>query len=549
MQKLKNIIIKKQFFLLGLLIISIPFLEFIKVNYFSLDKVMYKNILSYFSFAIIVYYFFYFFLKRVIKKKSNRIKYILCFSIFIWGLFQFEYLQNFLYLIGSDKYSKNNLSAEISLLGILFLSLIFLNLRFTNFVYKFLVVFFVAQYFFIFFNLSKNYIVNNFVNDDYSFATVQKKTNFFSEEEINIIKKNKNSTNIYYLVIDEMTSLEEYKKLGGQKNTEKWIDKFSTFGYYYVPNTYSTFNDTNTTFGSIFNLHPIITDRINLSDDLYTELTYPTIISNDQFTVKQYPNLIKNLNKINYEFKWIGNHKYNCKIYNINLCLENNLDSLNNNNFLEKNINFYVLKIFLENTPIEELFRIYNRTFNSNSEIINNADNISEDDAIEKFISRSLKFKKEDQLYFYFLHDHIIKEPYQYNANCDKITYTNEDEVIDINISGYIKTYECVIKKLNKFITFLNKNDPNATVIIQSDHGFRAPYKDYKDIRRYEIFNLIKVNDSCKTHISNNIDNVNSARFALSCATSTSVKILEKKTYFTNKRKAREPITIEINLK
>ena len=70
MQKLKNIIIKKKFFLLGLLIISIPFLEFIKVNYFSLDKVMYKNILSYFSFAIIVYYFFYFFLKRVIKKKK-----------------------------------------------------------------------------------------------------------------------------------------------------------------------------------------------------------------------------------------------------------------------------------------------------------------------------------------------------------------------------------------------------------------------------------------------------------------------------------------------
>ena len=38
----------------------------------------------------------------------------------------------------------------------------------------------------------------------------------------------------------------------------------------------------------------------------------------------------------------------------------------------------------------------------------------------------------------------------------------------------------------------------------------------------------LKLVTHAKTHISNNIDNANSARFALSCATSTSVKILKK---------------------
>ena len=52
------------------------------------------------------------------------------------------------------------------------------------------------------------------------------RTNFFPNSDA---YNNKNSTNIYYLVIDEMTPLEEYKKLGGQQNTGKWIDKFSTF--------------------------------------------------------------------------------------------------------------------------------------------------------------------------------------------------------------------------------------------------------------------------------------------------------------------------------
>ena len=54
MPKIKDNIIKYQYFLLGFLIISIPFLDFIKVNYYSLDKVMYKNILSYLVLTLLI---------------------------------------------------------------------------------------------------------------------------------------------------------------------------------------------------------------------------------------------------------------------------------------------------------------------------------------------------------------------------------------------------------------------------------------------------------------------------------------------------------------
>ncbi len=63
MLKFKNYIIKYQEFLIGLLIISLPFLEFIKVNYYSLDKLIYKNILLFFLSASIIFIIFFYFLK------------------------------------------------------------------------------------------------------------------------------------------------------------------------------------------------------------------------------------------------------------------------------------------------------------------------------------------------------------------------------------------------------------------------------------------------------------------------------------------------------
>ena len=89
-----------------------------------------------------------------------------------------------------------------------------------------------------------------------------------------------------------------------------------------------------------------------------------------------------------------------------------------------------------------------------------------------------------------------------------------------------------MIKRINKFIDFIEITDPNAIVIIQADHGERTLYNDPLNLKRYEIFNLIKIDENCKKNISNKIDNINSVRLALSCATSTSIKIIEKKSFF-----------------
>lgn len=550
MQKIKNLIFQNQYFLTGFLIICIPFLEYLNVNFNTLDNLMFESFLAYFLFGSIIYIFFILIIKTTINDKLLRDKIIITSTIFFWLLFQFEYIQNFLFKVGINEMSKDNLSAELSIIIISALSLIFLSSKILKFISKFLIIFFIAQHIFVYSGLLTNFYFNHKSNSKEISKILETEKNFFSNKEIDLINKNKNKNlNIYYLVIDEMTSLNQYKKLGGQLNVEEWIENFEKYGYRYVSNTYSTFNDTNTTFGSIFNLKPIITENFNLSNDLYNDLTYPTSLSKDRFILKQYPKLIKNLKKLNYEFKWIGNSKYNCQIYNRSLCLEYNDILKDKNDFsLKKFLNLYVLKTFLENTPLEEIFRVYykKKSINDNAKLSNN---IIDDDAIEKFILNVKKYNKKDQLYFYFLHDQIIKEPYPFDSNCKKIEFKNINNEINFNIQGYLDTYGCAIKKINKLISFLDEYDQNSIVIIQSDHGFRAPYKDYKDLRRYEIFSLIKINKECDDIISDQIDNVNSARLALSCATFTKPKIIEKKTYFTNKRKVRDSIIIEIKSK
>mgnify|MGYP000279354285 CR=1 FL=1 len=51
------------------------------------------------------------------------------------------------------------------------------------------------------------------------------------------------------------------------------------------------------------------------------------------------------------------------------------------------------------------------------------------------------------------------------------------------------------------------------------------------DVESYKIFNMYKVPKKCKTELTNELDNVNAVRFALSCATNTNLKLLKRNIY------------------
>ena len=436
----------------------------------------------------------------------------------------------------------NNMSAELSMIILILFSLLFSNLKFLRFSFNFIFIFFVVQHFVVYYNLIK---INIFEKENIVFE-YNKNRNYFSEKEIEkILNNSKNNKNIYYYVIDGLTSLEEYKNLGGKLNPEELKKFFKNNGFTYIPGTYSSFNDTGSTFGSIFNLNPIVTDKKDVSNDEYFQLIYPNNLSSINFKIKSPPELIKILYNINYSFIWWGNYKFNCNFYNTKLCID--FEKSKKKNFLENKINTYVLRTFLFNTPVEEIIRIISRNLNiyidlpAETKIDNRGvgfNSLEKDKlSIENFMSK-VKFYDNKNSNFYFIHNINNTFPFLYDFNCNIVdSFFNKDKKIskDTYLKNYLNSYDCNLKSLKKFIEFLENHDPEAIVIIQGDHGPRNLYDDINDLRRYEIFNLVKVNEICNKFTTNQIDNINSARLSLSCATSSEVKLIEKKIFFTDK--------------
>ena len=100
---------------------------------------------------------------------------------------------------------------------------------------------------------------------------------------------------------------------------------------------------------------------------------------------------------------------------------------------------------------------------------------------------------------------------------------------------GYKDAYQCVLKKIQKLVEFIDKKDPNGIIVIQGDHGGGFGENDL-EIREDAIktFTLLKLNNTrCRNlNLANKLDMINTVRLLLSCATNQIPNLLEKKTYF-----------------
>ena len=127
------------------------------------------------------------------------------------------------------------------------------------------------------------------------------------------------------------------------------------------------------------------------------------------------------------------------------------------------------------------------------------------------------------------MHNLFPKDPYVFKKNCDLKKDISKSQVFTLD--GYVQNYQCALKKIDELIFFLKKEYPNAVVVFQSDHGIVYDKNNQKDLSldvdRYKIFNMLKVPGECKNMIKDNMDNINSVRLALSCATNTNIKLLE----------------------
>ena len=87
---------------------------------------------------------------------------------------------------------------------------------------------------------------------------------------------------------------------------------------------------------------------------------------------------------------------------------------------------------------------------------------------------------------------------------------------------GYKASYQCALKEISDFITYISIEDPKAIVVFQGDHGWIFPekIKTEKDeiLHRASIFNAVKAPAECFNKFGKPHSTVNTIRFVLNCA-------------------------------
>ena len=363
----------------------------------------------------------------------------------------------------------------------------------------------------------------SFIKKDYLITNNSFKTQtYFSENQINEIK---NKRNIYYVVVDAMTSLSNFNTTFNEESAIfKEFIKNKNLDYY---DTTAAYTSTLINFTSALNLDYTYdeTDKIFDRSKMFPETMKPHLANN-------YP-LLQILKSLEINFFWEGvPHPGTCVQYNLDFCLNYKKKKLEI--ILDRfKMNRFILFAFIKNTPVESImyrFKLFKKYKNNYPEF-------EENNSIDKFITKMQNFDYNNGNYFFLIHHLSPHEPYIYKKNC---SYQDPKKNIKIYPDGYREAYKCVLKKIMNFIEFVEKNDPNAVFAIQGDHGGGFGKND-NEIRDdlLKTFTLLKINNTnCKKlDLSNKLDMINNVRLLLSCATNQKPNLLKKKSYLQIKER------------
>ena len=498
-----NNFIEKRFFLF---VLSIPFIEFINKNFNDITREIFLFFFIYSTLILIVVLFICYFANNFFDKENkNKFNFLLSISFFVF--FKFEFFKSFLtnYNISYD--------GEISLLIILIIIFIFFILNSYSFISKLLKIFLLSYFFIISFQLVYSFFQKDYKNSDISL----KSQSYFSQNQLDKIKDKRN---IYYVVVDGMTSLTNFEEKFSEKNNLfRSFIKEKNLNYY---DTNSAYTSTLTSFTSVLNLNYTYNEAEELFDrsKMFPETMKPHIVNN-------YP-LFQILKSLEINFFWEGvPHPGSCVQYNLDFCLDNKKKNRLVIFYDRFKMNRFILFAFLKNTPVESIMY----RFNLFKKYRNHYPQFEENNSIDKFITKMNNFDYNKKSNFFLIHHLSPHEPFIYKKDC---SYQDHKKSLKIYPEGYKDAYQCVLKKIMKLVEFVEKKDPKAVLVIQGDHGGgfgKSDLEIQQDILK--TFTLLKKNKTNFKNfdLSNKLDMVNTARLLLSCATNQEPNLLEKKSY------------------
>ena len=464
---------------LNLIIFSIPFFEFLSNNINEINIILGKS----FYFLVIFAFLLTSLLAYIITFFSKNLDFaesLLISMISFWIFFKHSLINQFLKRILEGNIFGERFSSEIALLIILILIiLIFISIKRGGIFFK--------RFCLIFFYLSFFYIISQIVYSKIFLKDLKIENN----NSINYIDRiNKKKPNIYFFILDAMQPIDGFEKYYGI-DVNVFLNEYKKNDYIYLQNTSNLYDNTTYGLSAIFHL-----DKIFDSDQkmkIKSEEFFPNILRENKQS-----NLMSNLNNLNYDFKWIGNYFAYCPKFNLKYCLNQNQDKIIDN---------YLYVSFFKKSPLIQIITNlgYLIEFDFDKYLFYELhDGIGR---LNDYINNN-NIKKST---FYFIHHMSPHWPYVTSSDCSYKNFRGEE-----NYEGYKSAYLCNLKKISETINIIEKKDPKAFVVFQSDHNWQMSKNDEE---KKLIFNLVKNQDHCKFNQNINYNNVNTLRLILSCIT------------------------------
>jgi len=489
----------KVLFLINILILFIPILEFLSKNSNELDNYILINLIK--VQAVILAIFIFLNLFFIIKKKTN----FLIFYLAVCYYLSFKF-----YLIESIFHPYFNYKGEISILILLiFYFFLYKFLKQQLLFFKFTKIFFSIYFIIILF---LNFL--NFQNVNTLDAPKDLKM-YVNKTDLN--KKN----NIYFIIIENMADLNLMEKKF-KLDSRKFISNIITLNSNYIKNVYSNYDKSHLSITSLMNLELIMDE--NSESYKNKKKFFPHFLDKAKFSPNKNPMLFRILNKLDYNVSWIGNSWVGCEYFNEKSCIYESEKKFMNL-ITDLKIDENIIKIFFSYTPF---IKIHNKLLSKSDTY----QKYKKDDAINKFInySNNINFDKKN---FFFIHHHVNKYPFIRNQNC-KLKKNN----FEYSNKNYLEEYKCSLSNIVKLLNFIKNKDPNAYVLILGDQGL----SNLKGNEISKIFALEKTSNCIKK--KKIYDSLSLFNNFLNCSLNLNLDTAKKKIFVeTENRKVREILT------
>ena len=519
-----------------------------------------------------------FILKKIIKKFFLHTLSSILLTLLIF--FTYEYI----FLFTSSLLGKSFLiyHETFSLFILIFLSIIFfiLSIKKNDLFINFLAIFLPII---LFINIVNS--INGFINQEKLKYPIFSDEEYFIDKQYNKISTQNNNKNIYYVYLDGAITLEEFNNQIERIDIDEINKDFDRYKFRNLKNIKSNYfrescNLDEIAISEIFNLrrfknaetlynlsknqavfdtkgvlvekYPYFKFPSNLrycktAHIISSTATFPQILTNYEHTA-----LGKTLNKINYNFYWVGSRmqRYkegiitNCILFNSSICFDDKDKARNSLKYYLQFRNMYkanyVFRNYFHLTPIIKISDKINTIGFFKERYLK--DIKYEIDSIKRFLDYS---KSKTNNSFTFIHFGLPKInliydnlPISFNQDCSlrnikkrinvralgvtRLQYFRIDEFKDY----YASNYYCMLSRLKDFMLFIESFDPNSIVVLQA--GYNVPIFQNETKRdEYNLLTYVKAPKSCQKDLNKGLNNINAVRFLLSCATNKKFNFLE----------------------